>query len=140
MDGRGADWAEEVESFSMHNPQTMRDWLKHAFAVNTETAPPGDDQMQMVDRLAREVVRRRLARPAILFLEMSQPLNYLGAQAMHFFSPFLTAVFDARGCEAFAKFLERRDAIELLCQRIEQLEQQTQPPPAPPVPAEPPPS
>lgn len=104
----------------------MLNWLKHAFAVNTHPAPPTDEQQRQVDHLAREIARRQLSMPALAFLEMSRPLNYLGAQAMHFFSPILSAVLDAQGYEAFARFLERRDAIDILCQRIEHWEQLAQ--------------
>lgn len=76
----------------------------------------------MVDRLAREVVRRHLTTPALMFLEMSRPMNYLGAQAMHFFSPMISALFDGHRYEEFAKFLERRDALEIITRQIEELE------------------
>lgn len=106
----------------------MLDWLKHAFAVNTHTAPPTEAELRLVDQLAREVARRQLSAPALAFLEMSRPLNYLGAQALHFFSPMLSAILDAQGYNTFARFLERRDAIDILCRRIEDWEQQAQRP------------
>ncbi|WP_437225719.1 hypothetical protein SH661x_004199 [Planctomicrobium sp. SH661] len=96
--------------------------LRHAFAVNTPLPPPTREQLQVVERIAHEVVRRRLTTPALTFLEMSRPLNFLGSQAMHFFSPMVTTVLDAPAYEVFAKFLERRDAIDLIVSRIEHLE------------------
>lgn len=98
-------------------------WLKHAFAVEPSgPAEPTPEQERVIDRLCRELVRRHLTTPALLFLEMSRPMNYLGAQAMHFFSPFISAVTDAQGHRHFAAFLERRGSIDYLCRRIEQLE------------------
>lgn len=99
----------------------MFERLKHAFAAETHPEPPTAEQMQLVDRVAKEVVRRRLTVPAMAFLEMSRPLNYLSAQLMHFFSPVLTAILNQRDYENFANFLERRDSIELLSTRIEEL-------------------
>ncbi len=100
----------------------MLDWLKHAFAVDPGSDEPTPEQRAAAERVCREIVRRRLTTPALAFLEMSRPLNYLGAQALHFFSPFIGALTDAEGNRHFAAFLERRSAIEFLCRRIEELE------------------
>jgi hypothetical protein len=101
------------------------DWLKHAFAV--EMVPPGGiepspEQAAIIDKVVRQIVRRRLTTPALLFLEMSRPLNYVSAQAMHFLMPMVDAVADPTGWNHFAAFLESRGAIEHLCRRIEAAE------------------
>ncbi|MGH7200971.1 MAG: hypothetical protein ACREJB_10235 [Planctomycetaceae bacterium] len=98
-------------------------WLKHAFAVD----PPGpieptDEQRPVVEAVCRQIARRHLATPALAFLAMSRPLNYLGSQALHFFAPFISAVTDAEGHKHFAAFLEKRGSIDYLCRRIEELE------------------
>ncbi|WP_437188409.1 hypothetical protein SH668x_001854 [Planctomicrobium sp. SH668] len=98
--------------------------LKHAFAVKGENTPPTQRQQQIVDHLAYEIVRRHLTTPALTFLEMSRPMNFIGSQAMHFFTPIVSTLFDASGYEEFAKLLERRDAIDLIAKRIEELEAQ----------------
>jgi len=97
--------------------------FQNAFSAGSPFASPSDDQMQLVDRLAREIVRRHLTTPALAMLEMSRPLNFLGAQAMHFFAPVLTAIFEPKMYELFARFLERRDAISVIADRIEHFEQ-----------------
>ena len=98
-------------------------WLKHAFAVESaDRAEPTEREQQAADRVCREVVRRRLATPATLFLETFRPMNYLGSQAMHFFTPLVSALLDKEGYEAFADFLERRDSVDRLCRRIAKLE------------------
>jgi hypothetical protein len=108
-------------------------WLKHAFAVETGPAEPTPEQEAVVEKLCREIVRRRLVSPALVFLEMSRPLNFLGAQALHFLAPLISAVTDDAGHRHFAAFLERRGAIDLLCERIQALEQASRstPPKAP---------
>src|SRR5262245_30882110 len=100
----------------------MKQWFKHAFAVDTVDGPPTAEQRALAERLCREVVRRGLAVPAVAFLEMSLPLNYLSAQVVHFFEPMLGAFTDTAGVKRFAQFLERRDAIEWLCGRINALQ------------------
>jgi len=101
------------------------DWLKHAFAV--EKVPPDGieptpEQAAIIDKVVRQIVKRRLTTPTLLFLEMSRPLNYVSAQAMHFLMPMVDAVADPTGWNHFAAFLESRGAIEHLCRRIEAAE------------------
>ena len=95
-------------------------WLKHAFAVDSDAGRElSDDERRVIDRLCGEVVSRGLAGPAAMLLEMSRPLNYLGAQALHFFQPMISALTDVDGPRVFAAFLERRDAIDILCRTLE---------------------
>ena len=99
------------------------EWLKHAFAVDSVEEELTSAQQKVVDRICLEVVRRQLTTPAIAFLEMARPLNYLGAQTMQFFHPIVSALGDAESYANFANFLERRDAIDILTRQIEELEQ-----------------
>lgn len=98
--------------------------LQNAFSTGSPFAPPSDEQMQLVDRMAQEIVKRHLTVPALTTLEMSRPLNYLGAQAMHFFAPVMTTLFDPKSYELMARFLERGDAISVMADRIEHFENQ----------------
>lgn len=101
----------------------MMRWLKHAFAVDSpEPVQPTPEQQAAVDAVCRQVVKRHLATPALAFLEMSRPLNYVGSQTMHFFAPFLSVLTQSQGHRHFAAFLEHRSSIDYLCQRIEELE------------------
>lgn len=101
----------------------MMRWLKHAFAVE-EPGPvdPTPEQKAAVDAVCRQIVKRHLTTPALAFLEMSRPLNYLGSQAMHFFAPFLSVLTESQGHRHFAAFLEHRGSIDYLCGHIEELE------------------
>lgn len=96
------------------------EWLKHAFAVEAPADDaPTHDQLAIVDLLCHEIRRRRLTPAAVAFLEMSRPLNFVSSQAMHFFQPILSAVADVATYEQFAKFLERRDSIDIILERLE---------------------
>jgi hypothetical protein len=98
-------------------------WLQHAFAVDPPgPAEPTVEQRAAVDAICREIVRRHLSTPALLFLEMSRPLNYIGSQTLHFFQPMIGVLTDSKGPEHFALFLEKRGSIEYICRRIEHLE------------------
>jgi hypothetical protein len=94
-------------------------WLKNAFAVDQGPLEPTPEQAALVERLAREVVRRGMTVPALAFLEMSHPLNYVTAQAIHFFTPMIGAVADTKAHESLADLLEHRGSIEYICRAIE---------------------
>ena len=100
--------------------RTWKSWFAHAFAVERpEDIDPSPLQREIVDRLCMEVVRRGLATPALMALEMSRPLNAFSASAMHLLQPAIAAVMDTRSYEQFALFLEHRGSIDFLCARIE---------------------
>ena len=102
------------------------EWLKHAFAVDPPgPAQPNEMQAVIVERVCREIVRRRLVAPAVLALEMGRPLNHLSAQALHFFQPFVTALGGAAAYEQFAAFLERRGSLDYISARIESIQAET---------------
>ncbi len=82
-------------------------WIRHAFALDPPgPAEPTEAERPIVDRLCREVVRRRLTVPAIAFLEMSRPLNFVAANTLHYFSPILSALGTGGDHRRFAEFLD----------------------------------
>ena len=98
-------------------------WLKHAFAVEkSTTAAPTVSQAKLIDRVCREVVRRRMTLPAQMGLASSMPAHYLAGQLLRFFEPFLATLLDAAEIRDFASFLEQRGSVEYICGRLEELE------------------
>jgi hypothetical protein len=75
-----------------------------------------------VETLAREVVGRRLTTPALLTLELSRPLNFVSAQVLHFFQPFVSSIGGTAAYEEFALFLEQRGSVDYICERIDAIE------------------
>lgn len=99
------------------------DKLKFAFSTGSEQEfAPTEEQKEVVDLVTSEVVKRRMTGPALLFLEMSRPLNFIGAQAMHFLQPIISAVLTSDKYDQFAKFLEHRKSIDYMTERIEYFE------------------
>jgi hypothetical protein len=97
-------------------------WLKHAFAIEPPgAAEPNPVQKAVVERICREVVRRRMVTPALLMLEMSRPLNYVSAQFLHFLQPIVTFSTNAGEYKEFTEFLEHRGSIEYISRRLEAL-------------------
>jgi hypothetical protein len=56
-------------------------------------------------------------------LEMSRPLNFVGSQAMHFLTPFLSVFTNTQGYQQLAEFLEQRGSIDTICIAIENRQQ-----------------
>jgi hypothetical protein len=84
--------------------------------------PMSESDYGLLLDLARRIVRRRLAVPAIFFLESAKPLNYIGAQAMVFFGPFVQILFETPNYYRYTELLEERSTLELLLRMIEELE------------------
>jgi hypothetical protein len=77
------------------------------------------EERELLDLLARQVCERRLETPAIFMLESVKPLNFVGAQVMHFFAPLVTPFYGGPYYDRLARLLEKRGAIEALIVRIE---------------------
>ncbi len=93
--------------------------IRHAFAVEPEDQPLSPEDVALLERVAATVAERGMATPAILFLESVGPMNFLGSQALHFFTPLLEVVFPQRDVERVALLLERRDTLSRLGAMIE---------------------
>ena len=99
--------------------RTWKAWFRRAFATRS-SQPYSAEDLELLDRVAEQVVRRRMTVPAIFFLDSCRPLNYVASQALRFLQPFLTFVFSERDYERLAEILERRDSPSVLISRIEE--------------------
>ncbi len=78
-----------------------------------------EDERQLVDKIADNISRRRLSVPAILFLEMTKPLSFIGSSLVAFFEPVIQSIVPFQDIESFRKFIEDRENVEYLIQEIE---------------------
>jgi len=78
----------------------------------------------LINKIAQKVVDYRLAPVAIVFLESSKPISFLGNQFLIFMQPFYRALFSYREYEEVTAMLEDRNNIELLIREIERLEEE----------------
>ncbi|NLI74809.1 MAG: hypothetical protein GX442_00040 [Candidatus Riflebacteria bacterium] len=81
-----------------------------------------EDLKAFIDAVARAVVRRGLSVPAVMALELSKPVAFLGYSSMVAFSPMLDMVFDPQKVDKMACILADRERIETLLVAIETLE------------------
>jgi hypothetical protein len=98
----------------------FRQGLKHAFAVRSEQDAFTVDDVALLKRVADAVVKRGMAAPATVFLESLGPMNFLGSQALHFFTPIIELAFNAQEVSQVAHLLERRNTISRLIALIEE--------------------
>jgi hypothetical protein len=73
-------------------------------------------------KLAQRIVDLRIAPLAIVMLESSKPVSFVGSQLMVFLGPIVTAVFPFQSYDEIAALMEERENVELFIRRIEQLE------------------
>jgi hypothetical protein len=77
---------------------------------------------EILTKIAQKVVDLKLTPVAIVMLESSKPLSFVGSQLMVFMQPVVTSIFPFHQYDEVAALLEDRANVEALIQRIEQLE------------------
>ena len=77
---------------------------------------------ELIDKIARMIVQRRLGVVAIVLLESVKPLTFLGSQLMVFMDPFVSAFFKPDDYRLFYEMVEDRKNIDKLIERIEKYE------------------
>ncbi|MBM3322477.1 hypothetical protein FJY69_03225, partial [candidate division WOR-3 bacterium] len=80
---------------------------------------PAERRDEILGKIARKVVDLRLTPVAIVILESSKPLSFVGSQMMVFLQPVITAVFPFRQYDEVTALLEDRANVEALIQTIE---------------------
>lgn len=96
----------------------LKTWCSHAFAVEGPDAVFDDGERQLAEKLAEFVVRRRMTSPALMALESSLPLGFLGSQFLVFLSPFATLLFSSDEFESLTRLLEKRRGLGLVIDAI----------------------
>ncbi|MDP1799021.1 MAG: hypothetical protein Q8K78_16120 [Planctomycetaceae bacterium] len=98
----------------------MRNWLRHAFAVESaESFSPTPAERELVERVATEVARRGMTLPAVVMLESSRPLGGLSGQALRFVEPWFAAVTNAAGLKVLAELLERPGGMDFVVSTLQ---------------------
>lgn len=97
----------------------VRAGLSHAFSTRSEAETFTIEDLALLQRIADAVVQRRMAAPAVVFLESLGPMNFLGSQVLHFFAPIIELAFSAQEVSQVAALLERRDTTARLIALIE---------------------
>lgn len=78
-----------------------------------------DETERILNKVADEIVKRRLTVPAIFILESCRPLNFIGSQALIALEPFIQAIFSVNEYRKFALIIENDENIEKFIEIIE---------------------
>lgn len=81
-----------------------------------------EDEDAAVEEIARRVVREGMGAAAILFLETSKPVSFIAGQAAIFATPLIGGFIEPLRLERYADLFSRRDFVERVIRRIEELE------------------
>lgn len=82
---------------------------------------PEEEREQVIEKIARGVVRRGMETPAILLLEMHKPVTFFASQGLVAISYFIAPIVGFENLRVASKLLERRENVERLIGRIEEL-------------------
>jgi len=93
----------------------------------SHTEIPKERKEELMRKLAKGVVDRRMAVPAIMFLESIKPMNFLASQVMVFFEPVILSLFTVANYREISLVLEERDAVENIIKFIEEYENENKP-------------
>ena len=102
--------------------QKLKSSLSHAFGYDDGRSDVTAEDIATLDKVAQWVVRRRMVEPAVLILESSVPLNFIGSSLLTFFRPIVGIGFSTLQWERFESLLEKRCSLQLLVERIEKRE------------------
>ncbi len=75
----------------------------------------------IIESIARGVVNKGMEMPVVLLLEVGKPVSFLFSQALLLAGPVLYPFFGVERIDRFAGFLNSRENIEKLIERIERL-------------------
>lgn len=104
----------------MNRWRNLRKTLAYAFALPSTGQSFAPEDIALLRKVARTIVRREMTTPALLFLESLGPLHFLGSQVVHGLTPFLDLVCNPTELERLATILERRDSLERLSMLIQE--------------------
>ena len=77
---------------------------------------------EILTKIAQKIVDLKLTPVAVVMLESTKPLSFVGSQLMIFLQPVVTSVFPFHQYDEVAALLEDRANVEALIQKIEKLE------------------
>ncbi|MCB9897579.1 MAG: hypothetical protein H6825_06230 [Planctomycetes bacterium] len=80
------------------------------------------DERALLEETAAALVRRRMAVPAMMALEVMAPMNFVSASMLHVLTPMLSIVLPSARIRQVATLLERRSALPELVRAIDAAE------------------
>jgi len=101
---------------------SFKRWFDARAGAQEKLEPLTEKEAAIMEKIANKVVEWKMSVPAIIFLESVKPLNYIGAQALVFFEPFVQTLFNIAEYDTFREMMERRENVERMLQKIEEVD------------------
>jgi hypothetical protein len=110
---------------------SLKDMLGFSGSKEPEDTKATPEEQELLDRVAKLIVRKGLTVPAIMFFETVKPLNWIGSQGMIFIepavwavNPVLNAMFGLKHEDylKFQRLMEKRHNMENLLLTIEKFD------------------
>lgn len=101
-------------------------WFREAFSMGEKGSTLTPKQEEILEKVARKVVRWQMGVPAIMFLETIKPLSFIGSQVLVFLDPFVKSIFNLADYGEYTKLMEDRRNVELLIRKIEDMSSQSE--------------
>jgi hypothetical protein len=79
-----------------------------------------EQSRELIEHVARQIDDRKLATPALLFLEVIKPFSFLASQGLLLAEPFLSFFYEDPRIGDYAELLADRSNVEQLMGRLEQ--------------------
>lgn len=79
-----------------------------------------EKQDEMIEKLAREIVNRRMQSPAILALELHKPIAGFLSQTSLVLSPFMIPFLGFNGVNQYSQLFSKRANWDRLIEKIEE--------------------
>ncbi len=78
--------------------------------------------VELTEKIARFIVERKMAAPALVAIESMRPLHRIGSQLLYFIAPFAEIIFNPKEYQEVAAMLEKDEYVNMLLNRIDELD------------------
>ncbi len=73
---------------------------------------------QLIEQMTQQITRWGLTLPALLFLQVTRPLSFIGSQGLLLCQPLLSFFYDAPSISDYAGLLSDRANVDRLVARL----------------------
>lgn len=97
------------------------DGFKRAFSLTSGEGSIDEEDILLLERIAAQVVKRRMTEPVILLAESCGPINFIGSQVIHFLRPILDLACNTKEIEKLAIILEKGESLSVFVKILERM-------------------
>lgn len=101
-------------------PSWLNAWRSNGAFISPDEISE-DERDRIIEAVAREIVRRGFTTPALLFIELSKPINFIASQLLMALDPLVSSILTSSDYRKFSLLMENDENIERLLQAIERI-------------------